>query len=43
MTKSLKNNRAIRKLIGSVVVASATYAIEKYIASRKKKKKAKKQ
>lgn len=33
-----KNHHALRKLIGSVALAGATYAAEKYIESRKKKK-----
>jgi hypothetical protein len=42
MAKPPKKSRAMRRLIGSVVVAGATYAVEKYIESRRRKKNAKK-
>lgn len=33
-----QSNHALRKLIGTVVIAGATYAVEKIIASKKSKK-----
>lgn len=33
-----KNHRALRRLVGTVAIAGATYAAEKFIESRKHKK-----
>ena len=38
-----KKRHPLRKLVGTVVVAGATYAVEKMIESRRKKKASKKQ
>lgn len=41
-TAPKKNHRALRKLVGSVAIAGAVYAAEKYIESRRKKRALKK-